>query len=317
MNQTFNSQIEDLIKYKAEIVISRYKSLRNLPEITFEIHDSNAINANAIITNEGRFLIRIFRGFINHVINEVSNYVENTEVFRVEYISEPHYVPSLLTLGLDFILEHEISHIINGHLGFKSNGETLKFQEMIGTKSEVDLDQLTMEWDADCTAVSRLVSGILLIPPQFQKGITTPNSGLLGDLAVMVSILFRAFWKEGFQKNDWRKLSHPPFQVRQNYCVSTIGATATLLKPDLGGEALFKELWERVTKFEMQYRMNIGEDISDMKFLGDIFFKHEMLEKMDSHWKSTLRSCLLPYALIPLVNETDNFNELNKLGLYK
>lgn len=70
-------------------------------------------------------------------------------------LEEGSAVFALLKLGLDFVMRHELAHLVNGHVDLLSqvrNVQSLSEEDSFAPE-QVDIFRYTLEYDADCSAV--------------------------------------------------------------------------------------------------------------------------------------------------------------------
>lgn len=133
--------------------------VRDLPKVSFVVIDNPELNATALKTEEeeNSFLVLINNGLIreiNSFIEVFINYEPNK--YKKEYQKNVEWIRGLFN---QIVIEHELSHIFNGHLGMLSEvwkNQTIEEQRNESIQKELNFMLQTLEMDADCTGLSRL-----------------------------------------------------------------------------------------------------------------------------------------------------------------
>jgi len=138
-----------------------YRAIENakpLPKVYFEVVNNNILNATAIKTSiDNTYLILMNKGLFKEIEDFIEKFLHfRGNEYREYYVDSKDWISGLFN---QIIIEHELSHIFNGHLDLI---EKLFKEAQIdenrndGTDVEFNFLMQTLEMDADCTALSRL-----------------------------------------------------------------------------------------------------------------------------------------------------------------
>ena len=132
--------------------------VRELPKVSFEVVKSAELNAVAIKTDiENDYLVLLNSGLIREINSFIDLFI-NSELnqYKEEYQQNKEWLRGLFN---QIVIEHELSHIFNGHLGLLSKiwkNQTIEEQRNEAIQKELKFMLQTLEMDADCTGLSRL-----------------------------------------------------------------------------------------------------------------------------------------------------------------
>jgi len=221
------------------------------------------------------------------------------EYFPVDKI-RLDYARLLSLHSIIFIIDHEIAHLVNGHLAF---GEHSYFS---GNKLDIFSEQV-LEWDADSWAfsqgVNRTIKHISLSPNEMPEPIRWVYSSFENDLSAWLFSIISFFLLNSALPFDIDKLEcdqHPPDALRASFALST-----TL-------ECLSAKSNE---KLALKYQdMNLGVDVLKQSvdtismLIGNPIYLEEVkkafsepvlyhIQRLDSRWKE-MRPLLEPFAYV-------------------
>ena len=137
--------------------------VRPLPKVNFEVVKNANLNAIAIKTEkENDYLVLVNSGLIKEIISFIEFFINSDHnLYKKEYETNKNWFRSLF---YQVIIEHEFSHIFNGHLGLIQEvwqNQTIEEQRDESKKQEYKFLLQTLEMDADCTGLSRLYGWLI------------------------------------------------------------------------------------------------------------------------------------------------------------
>jgi len=138
--------------------------------VTFGLVASNQVNAAAVLHPTHGYVVGINMGLVNRILDAAFNcwpIPENTHPVGTLAFAQAQ-------IAISFIIEHEVAHILNGHLLLhKSQSGPLEMtmrhdDEISSTLSKLDIQ--TLEMDADACAVTRTVGWAIEIHRASERG---------------------------------------------------------------------------------------------------------------------------------------------------
>ncbi len=151
----------------------------------------------------------------------------------------------LSNLALDFILTHEIAHILGGHCDFWADKFGLAaIQEAVSSSADTPKTMLrqALETDADASGIGNPLTRTLECAARY-LGESGPMRGVLQDEKTAVTLcflacdtVFKIFEREseGAEDLPWRERTHPPLPLRRIQLVAYFQAVLkTLGRSDL------------------------------------------------------------------------------------
>jgi hypothetical protein len=208
---------------------------------------------------------------------------------------------------ITFLLAHELTHIVNGHIEY--------FNEIYGTRAYVErtssvesnerlLTHQTLEMDADSGAVSTQIGTIKAkftepdkyLNPYWKDFYIDPPLTTY-NWSFAVSLFFRLFGDQPYKDKQLLDSTYPPDRVRQ-MIVQTVSSTYIGLRWD-------DSLVDRCAKAETDAMLDLENifpvitdtprEIQGFKESWDgSGFAHAMV--LEEHWKNKVRPDLLKYA---------------------
>jgi len=230
----------------------------NLKSIDFAIIDNYAFNAFAL-GSKGHYFIGVSRGAIasllliydriladpshfndignindeNHDLPLISHITKNfvTLVDKLPEFRRPNcdvrnkYAKHLVGLSFDFILAHELSHILRGHVDYANHNYNLNLDELSvheENSSKYALFRKTIELDADQGATETLLSseldkytGVLQKPDGYSK-LYNSIEKILFQFSFASSIIFKIFGDQRLDTSLFHTENYPRPPLR-NY----------------------------------------------------------------------------------------------------
>lgn len=222
---------------------------------------------------------------------------------RQDYASLLHH------LAFDFLVMHEVYHVIHGHVALLADMGQRQIAEAgwVPAGDEASTFRLTLEWDADASTAYRLLDRMFL-------DISDPNSQLirqspyLRDHATAMSAyvfatsaLFRLFGDGEFRNVKLPAVGQLPARFRQIMALNTAFNRARR-----HGNAEQAAFWQEVVlgaarDVEEAFRLLTNESPTTSGLedaLGEPGQRYH--NQLEAYWRGTLRDRLIPYAHIDL-----------------
>lgn len=185
--------------------------LKPLPKVLIEIIDKNELNAYAIKTEiENTYIIFVCKRLITDInlfIDELINCKNNPE--RERHKNDKSWIRGLFH---QLILEHELSHIFNGHLDYLSNEFDLgSIEEKSNSKikKEIRFIKQTLEMDADCCGLSRIYGWLnnlskSKLPKEFEQFSSIESRNLVTSYSdvIMCFYILNKFYFDLIELNE-------------------------------------------------------------------------------------------------------------------
>jgi hypothetical protein len=222
------------------------------------------------------------------------------------------YASYLADTAFDFLLCHEMHHITNGHVDYDNAQRGLPFLAELQwhpVDVEVSLDDLTMEMNADWSAVCDGIGSIRMKIEDPSKTAAPYRSyyrdavQALFDWSFAICTLKRLFGAKPFAGGDQTKEDHPPFRVRQMMALTT-AASFIIEKWDASlDESAAVRMLQAMTDVEQAFSIVTGEPCA-VQGLTDAWgnLGKDYANRLIEHWKTKLRSKLVPFAYLQLAN---------------
>ncbi len=227
------------------------------------------------------------------------------------------YLDLLFCFSVKIIIYHEIWHIINGHLKYKSSLSWQSESSLYTNKINDDwllepIERQLLELDADCFAASHLVWNLT-----FQDTIDYINLNLkwaikdnqhsLLILIISSVVVFSIMWLwEVRDKKDFKELSYLPLRTRHYYYLRTLLNSYFLInkvKPEITIEFLeevIPNIEISVYLFNKAYWIYNNESITNN--LNELDFYHKShCDYLDSLRNGYFREKLNKYSHVKLI----------------
>ena len=301
------------------------KLTREPPRIYLDIADNPQVGATALL-HEGEYFIAINHGTF-HVLSDlfwrqladsrILRHVGNPDSEAMDPGDMTDYFASfqdLTTLGhsgnyhlrqpndpfrsdigrvlmhcaVSFLLEHELSHILFGHLAYIANNGT----------AIPKLDRQTMELQADMTATLR--AGLVVY-----RGSTTDtlfsmlaNFDEVTRLALFyyaVSTMVRVHGYQGYWEDTTGVKNHPSNPIRQNIIANYVHTLAEKAGVTVAVEELWQKLLLSLVETEKAYAYLTGTTLNLRPFNKKNLWRNPIHKAVHENW-NPLREMLLPYT---------------------
>ncbi len=134
------------------------------------------------------------------------------------------YAHLLSAIAVEFLFQHEIAHLMNGHVRLINRRSEIRFLvefDEHSSQSLSSLDRQTLEMDADsfavaqgaATFVGRLAEPEKVFPKDWRQWYRSPRQALFAWIFSVYS-LFRLFYKGPADLDDLESAVHPPPGIR-------------------------------------------------------------------------------------------------------
>jgi hypothetical protein len=330
----------DSIEADAQHLIdSAREVLPNVPEIHVDFIVSGNINAVAFRSG-AQYFIGIYTGTIfmlNSMIGRMlsdarvflyagdaglertglgplTDYTPNADVmYQKQGLFAPKdkvrkdYAAFLQHHAIMFLVGHELTHILHGHVDYLSVKRGAKITAelaLLNSRDEEErLERQCLEVDADRRSITSRIDSLRMTLKSGSTQIVTwrPNQEaeflLMFDWAISLNILFRLFGDERFSKVDPMRAAYPSLPVRQLTCFATaIEAVDLAWDPNLKSAAK-RALGMALRETEFAFATTLGEDFNGNP-MGDYLSKadSEHLKKIGEYFVTTVTERLRPYA---------------------
>ncbi|MGV2169750.1 hypothetical protein ACQZ40_25675 [Agrobacterium sp. 16-172Ci] len=134
--------------------------------------------------------------------------------------------------AIEWLLYHELGHIINGHLelGKEFNGLTFILEDDPSDERDDNLTSQALEYDADCFATWLLLQLRLQTPVAIEEIRPSPSEAekellRLRCFVFGVSAIVRGFDDHPFDVSTIFNSDHPPGVIRMNYMIGLVAIT--------------------------------------------------------------------------------------------
>ncbi len=326
---------------------SRFK---DIPEIHFDFINNASLNAVAALSNDGIYLIGIHSGTIfilydlflrmlshSNILEKsgnpneeksksppITNYYSDAGLLasrgkfgyddyklpRPKNVPRLDYANHLLDIAVDFIVAHELTHVVNGHLGFVNVNSGINFIEERTQNIHCDQDILNiqaLEMDADCMAVSK---GLANVVKRYQGQQNVSNSrkefytdfeSVVFNWALSVLTVIRLMNEVREYKNvDSKSISHPHPRVRSAMILTTVD---TYLREYYPGEYSFidekKLISDVVIEVETTYKYITGNHTDKKEYSDQVESGSDYIRQVNNTWR-TIRNELTQHSFFEL-----------------
>lgn len=280
------------------------------PHINVFVADNDEINAFAGKINDD-YYIGILKGVFLQLRNHIKNYVEDEAFEKIPEIGQcyPEAILNILTNNcMDFLTFHEFFHIMNGHCDYRKSIGLDELCEVNTDCTENGMIFQTLEFDADCCAISSMVkeyfrTSYMII--QSIPGVTgRPNidSTIQFISELLVSTYMLNHWLNTrynfcteFTEKTLEDMTHPLPGIRTFYIWATI--STVLLQCEIYNKQEIDEILSRSINAVMTFAKEFS-DIAYPSFLkvafDEVGKKH--LQKLHDSWKDVRELLVVHYA---------------------
>jgi hypothetical protein len=231
---------------------------------------------------------------------------------------ERRYVYEYLTrTAFKFLIGHEITHLIHGHIAYKEDRFGQRGIRELGWKKrdpEPPLTRQTLEMDADMGATALQVAFVMLAVENVAKikddlmarFFKSPEQAMY-YLALGISPFFRMFGDEPVPAADADVEMYPPWRVRLLIATATACNLVSQLRNHELAVACQNKMRDAIVLMERAYCDITGEPMAT-RGLTQAFegsgWQH-VQDKLLTHWRDELRAELLPFSFVPLSKGDD------------
>jgi len=290
-----------LFKILGPSLIQGYQKIpliKPLPNVIFEIVEKNELNAFAIKTDKTEtYIIFVCKRLITDIdffIEELINWEKNPEKDR--HKSDKYWMRGLFH---QLILEHELSHIFNGHLDYLSNDFNLKnIQESRNT--EIPLSRL-YGWLNNFS--------ILKLPKEVEEHCTEESRKLItsySDLIMCFYVLNKFYFNlnELNQEIGEKGRSTPRERVMASFGNLILYIKTFEVKVNL--KSLMHEINRKLQMVEELFYDIYGTPTNNEMWTNDKYFNHtEVTKDILMNWEN-IQPELSKYNYIPIAEQKRN-----------
>jgi len=225
-----------------------------------------------------------------------------------------HFFASHLTkLSLTFIFEHEISHIINGHIHYIKTIFDKSFTDNYNAELPLKVPLRTyqaLEMDADCSAVNSCT--IIAInnsnpnndyPDKAMKNLFTSREGALLDMFLAIYMTLRLMGDGRYRLEYVNHDVHAPNRVRQVQIMTTLIEYVDYLNKEhnlnISLPYLEAKMYERARECERAYEVITGNTINFDAFNKEYYAEHPLAGITLESWKK-IRPDLMEFSFTNL-----------------
>lgn len=293
----FNRQREQALIH---ISIAR-QAFPSLPPVHFGFVDRPDVNA-WVWMEEKEVFIGITGGAVLAIADWCSVLCQDNDV--LEHLSHVHASRGVVSLVLydltmNFLLWHELTHVLNGHLHHLYAESAIQFIEEVGfseRSSAACLKRQTIEMDADSGAACK---AIVRLHAQFGDAVTCDH---MLPLLLAHGTLFRMFGELRNDKCDLTEgaiatAAYPPAPIR----LANVFCTAQEMTRKRFGEDFAKDFWRVAALAVNLIEKNIAKIAEKQTSVQGMFKSlspeaNQYICRLLNHWKEHLRPALLPHA---------------------
>jgi hypothetical protein len=225
-------------------------------------------------------------------------------------ITRRQFASHLTTIALTFIFEHELSHILFGHVDFLNEKYGLnRLSEIQGDDSPLlrNLDLQTMEMDADCTSIARccnlainVVNKPSRIHPDYHKFYSNIYSSF-SDINFAICNVLLLFGDGNYKDTTIGKNSHPDPRIRQLMATATFESISKQWDElEIDYNRLKDLLLKGVKDANLAYEYLTGNKINKDVFKLEYYAHHPLVQAVLDNWKYSIREKLEKHTFKPL-----------------
>lgn len=290
-------------------VIDGYKRLateRPIPKILFEIIDNNEPNAIAIKHDDNTYLIFVTK----RILSEITEFIEGLIELETNELKKHHeqFQNELKGIFFQIIIEHELSHILHGHLDYLEEIREMSFVEENQSnelKPEVKKDCQTLEMDADCAALSRIYGWLNNIGDSNLESVSKyykNKNETFTDVIMCFYVLNKIFFNLSRMTKVAGESTHLTPRERIIIIVDNLFANIDKYKYDVNLEQIKKGVMGKISLVEEIFHERYGTPYNAELFLdtAKYFAKSEFLIENLKHWDD-IKPSLTKYNIIPLI----------------
>jgi hypothetical protein len=225
-NRTFLSRFDRLAASCVARFRTEYSIVQEVDHCFVDARHPNAFASRSPLA-PGKYFIVLLIGLIGHhdffyrlfADHETRRLLELEPKHVEDDAVRPYVIQALISLGFQWLVEHELGHIKNGHLH-------LKVDEAFGASSSEMMERSglhdrnrtlhTLEMDADSFASGKIVSWLTSTPAEAHPHVPflkTPRSKARAFMITMYAML-RTLDIDGWNTKNLFDFTHPPALIR-------------------------------------------------------------------------------------------------------
>jgi len=215
------------------------------------------------------------------------------------------YSNLLFQIAREFVFEHELSHILNGHTLFGNDAYGQDFLSVIpdGKDRIPKITRLTLEMDADCTGFNRCLNRAIYMfdnPRSFSEDyrqffLTIEDA--ISNVTAAVYAYFKLFGDGQYQAARALEIEHSPPKVRQLILLSTaeefIKKNYSHLNLDLSN--IRRNNLAKVEEVEKAYKVITGNLVNREAYAKENYTHHPHRDMLLAHW-AEIRPEIMKYS---------------------
>jgi len=217
------------------------------------------------------------------------------------------YCRLLLEMAFDFLVSHEVAHIVNGHLAWmKSIDESRFLSEFEQRKNgaTASIKRQALEMDADSAGacdgmrtILRKTANLHSVGPPWRQFYASPETAFFA-WSFAVHSLFRIFGDEPFLGLDLKNAIYPPIRLRQFLTAVTADEYVTQRSERADLPEIFRrEHIKAVIEAEQAFALVTGEAVAITGYQQALSLEAtDHFNQLLQCWKNDMRPALLPFA---------------------
>lgn len=223
------------------------------------------------------------------------------------------YADHLTLLAMDFIFEHELSHIVFGHVDYLNEKHGINVYSEINNSGENiknNLDFQTLEMDADSTALARCCSfayfeilnnSFLKIDPDI-KFIYSDFYSAFSTINFVITTVFLIFGDGDYKDVQPGRTIHPPPRIRQLMISSTFYTINEKWNLNLDIDILTEKIYSKTIEANLAYQEITGKKINKEVFEKKYYSDNPIPGILIDNWTNNLRQDLMKHSFKSLAD---------------
>lgn len=222
------------------------------------------------------------------------------------------YAHHLTVIAMDFIFEHELSHILFGHVDYleKNHRLTIVKEFISEDKLRKNIDLQTLEMDADSTALARICINVFrTISKEIFFEIDSELQFLYNDyistfstIYFSLTTLYLVFGDSNYQFTVPGYSSHPPPTVRHLMIGSTFGSMIDKWNLNVSVDDFYEKIADGAKEAFKCYLEITNKKLNKEAYSKEFYQENPLFGSLLSHWSNHLRNNLLTYTYKPLAD---------------
>lgn len=189
------------------------------------------------------------------------------------------YAMHMFEIAFDFLLSHELSHILNGHLGYMKENFSMNVLEELETSVTPEMISIkqTFEMDADTIGASKIISnlckrhlGIQSFPPELTSFYTRKEDFLFMYVFAILTVFQIMDQSRVYGVFKMGETEHPFPRVRMNYILSNLMGYLEKYFPECLDEGLDKIMMGAYSETLKAYKKITGNPLETEKLKSEI-----------------------------------------------